>query len=919
MNSQPLDSSALEQKTMPVSSPDKMALDSGIDGSAKQNDSTPATAPVDSSAPIPEAAPITPAENVESPAVNGVSALVNLSNGHASDTVSQQTTVLDNEKETPKTNAEPTPAAATKLDSAEPTVSDAPAPALDPTVVNAREADRIIPNISASEPRVSEAFGSLNEAKSIGEGAGAAEPKKEVESQPSSNEKQPDVLEDGSVVQAPSTGTEEVDKMDTAEDSVPAPAVSTTELPHHPAVPAPEGKAVETPVDPAPTPAQPPATSLHPDREMLDAPISPGKNAREREDDEHEDGPASKRTKTDEGDASEPQFKVPELPSSAVAPGLATETSPAVVSAGSGAESSQHAPAEGPPITKAQHRFLLNSVRVMKRSRDGLPFLAPVDPIKLAIPSYPEIVKKPMDLSTMEEKLKQNKYSSVNEYISDFHQIVENTTIFNGIEHAVTKAAQNLKTTFNKQMNNLPKSDVVEPSPAQKKAKKATVPKAPSARRESRASTGTARSPTGTAGSPQTFALGPQGLPLIRRDSTAGDGRPKREIHPPPPRDLPYSSAKPKKKKYQLELKFCEEVMREMNKPKYQQVGWPFYNPVDPVALNIPHYHKIIKKPMDLGTIGSKLKSGQYENAKEFEIDMRLMFQNCYKFNPPADQVHQMGKEFEHAFDKKWETKKEWIEDHAPASGPQSPGSSPEPEDEEDDDEQEEEDEEENEISILQKQIAAMSKQVEMIRKKASPPAPVAKKSAKASKPAKKSKKNATTVTIPAKSDKKSKPKAKKERIPYVTYEEKQEISNRINTLPENKMATALKIIRDNMPNLKGVDDEELELDIDELSNEVLYKLLGFVRRYAPGGPDDDQSGSVRPTIESVPKGNSSKPKKNKPMSKYEQEARISELQGRLKGFQNAGSDESPEPTGHGGGEESSEDDSDSGSESEEE
>ena len=60
--------------------------------------------------------------------------------------------------------------------------------------------------------------------------------------------------------------------------------------------------------------------------------------------------------------------------------------------------------------------------------------------------------------------------------------------------------------------------------------------------RQSRSSLpGSARSPV-SADSQQTFALGPTGVPLIRRDSmTVGDGRPKRKIHPPAPRDLPSS------------------------------------------------------------------------------------------------------------------------------------------------------------------------------------------------------------------------------------------------------------------------------------------------------------------------------------------------------------------------------------------
>lgn len=47
-----------------------------------------------------------------------------------------------------------------------------------------------------------------------------------------------------------------------------------------------------------------------------------------------------------------------------------------------------------------------------------------------------------------------------------------------------------------------------------------------------------------------------------------------------------------------------------------QEEGAYYFNtPVDPVALNLPDYPKIIKKPMDLGTIAHKLERREYEDA----------------------------------------------------------------------------------------------------------------------------------------------------------------------------------------------------------------------------------------------------------------------------------------------------------------
>ena len=586
------------------------------------------------------------------------------------------------------------------------------------------------------------------------------------------------------------------DRASTPQPSKEPSSIPTTDIPHHPPVPVPEGASTELPIDPAPSPVLPAETSS-PAKEtenqpqdlvMQDAPSSPAKVAREREDDDVEDGPAAKRSKTEE-DATT-GFKVPERPA------INTQLN------GTDNEVPQNS---APPMTQLQYKHCMRTIQNIKRIQSSVPFRQPVDYVALNIPSYPSVITKPMDLRTLEENLKENKYSTVDTFTADFNQVVQNCETFNGRESQFTKLAYEMKASFDKNMSKIPGPDVTEPSPADRK-KKAIIPptaKATPARRESRSSLpGSARSPV-SSGSPETFALNPQAVPLIRRDSTFGDGRPKREIHPPAPRDLPYANQKPKKKKYQWELKFCEKVLSELSKPKYHNVSWPFMNPVDPVALNIPTYHSIIKKPMDFGTMRTKLDRGEYENAKEFEADARQVFQNCYRFNPPSDPINHTGHQFEDLFDSEWSKKRDWIEANTPGSGPQSAGSSePEDSDEEEDDEDEEEEEQpQTQLLKLQQQIAAMSRQVELIsQKKKSPPA----SSKKATKGAKPVRKDTKKTAAPAKAEKKaaSKP-AKKEKTPYVTYEQKQDISNRINSLSESKMATALRIIRDNMPNLQ--------------------------------------------------------------------------------------------------------------------
>jgi bromodomain-containing factor 1 len=89
-----------------------------------------------------------------------------------------------------------------------------------------------------------------------------------------------------------------------------------------------------------------------------------------------------------------------------------------------------------------------------------------------------------------------------------------------------------------------------------------------------------------------------------------------------------------------------------MNK-KHLAFNWCFLNPVDPVALGIPQYPTIVKHPMDLGTIKSKIDSGAYAGADEYEADVRLMLSNCYLFNGVGSDIYNIGKQFEAFFDLK--------------------------------------------------------------------------------------------------------------------------------------------------------------------------------------------------------------------------------------------------------------------------
>lgn len=70
-----------------------------------------------------------------------------------------------------------------------------------------------------------------------------------------------------------------------------------------------------------------------------------------------------------------------------------------------------------------------------------------------------------------------------------------------------------------------------------------------------------------------------------------------------------------------------------------------FNEPVDPIKLQIPQYFDIIKKPMDLGTVRSNLRSGQYLNLKNCFMDIEQVFTNAMKFNSRDHVIYKIAKE----------------------------------------------------------------------------------------------------------------------------------------------------------------------------------------------------------------------------------------------------------------------------------
>jgi hypothetical protein len=88
----------------------------------------------------------------------------------------------------------------------------------------------------------------------------------------------------------------------------------------------------------------------------------------------------------------------------------------------------------------------------------------------------------------------------------------------------------------------------------------------------------------------------------------------------------------------------CAQILRFVRE-KDVELGAFFSEPVDPVALGIPTYYQIVKEPMDLRTVHRKMEAEEISSPEEFSRLVRLIFENAMTFNiDPSHSVHQAAR-----------------------------------------------------------------------------------------------------------------------------------------------------------------------------------------------------------------------------------------------------------------------------------
>lgn len=84
---------------------------------------------------------------------------------------------------------------------------------------------------------------------------------------------------------------------------------------------------------------------------------------------------------------------------------------------------------------------------------------------------------------------------------------------------------------------------------------------------------------------------------------------------------------------------------------RHHASAWPFLKPV--TAAEVPDYYDHIKYPMDLKTMGERLKKGYYVTRRLFMADMARIFSNCRFYNSPETEYYRCANNLERYFQTK--------------------------------------------------------------------------------------------------------------------------------------------------------------------------------------------------------------------------------------------------------------------------
>jgi len=240
-------------------------------------------------------------------------------------------------------------------------------------------------------------------------------------------------------------------------------------------------------------------------------------------------------------------------------------------------------------------RALYNSI-YRYRNKDGIQLIGVFiqKPSKKDYPDYYTVITQPMDMKTIDEKVKRNAYANVEEFLADAKLMFNNCRRYNEEGSDIYEDANALEKIL---MAKVREMSLTHPTLVKKPAGMAA----------------------GAAG-----AAGQAGVAAV----PVGGGVPMGVAKRPPLTG----------KALQDKMKQLLDKIRDFKDAKGRQLSLIFLRLPNP--KDFPDYYEVIKKPVDFERISAKVKQGAYRSMDECLADFVLMFDNASKYNEPDSQIY---------------------------------------------------------------------------------------------------------------------------------------------------------------------------------------------------------------------------------------------------------------------------------------
>ncbi|WFD37120.1 uncharacterized protein MJAP1_000062 [Malassezia japonica] len=317
-----------------------------------------------------------------------------------------------------------------------------------------------------------------------------------------------------------------------------------------------------------------------------------------------------------------------------------------------------------------------NCIQRLMANKHCEPFLHPVDPVRDEAPDYFDVIKDPMDLNSVSNKLQSGQYKDRFQFKEDVELIFRNAKTYTPdpktwIHYEASRSESAFRQLWNRISKTLEQAEAraaagrqadeeadAEGEVEEEEEEEEEEPEEP--KQVVTLNAGESETPK-----PRLKIKLSLGGKKEEAKPTLKLKRSKTEAPPPPPAPEPVAEhidpeeAKsasqdpvlPGEREMPIQAKKCRSVLQIVMKTKEASI---FLQPIDPVRDQAPTYYDEIKHPMDLSTISKKLSKGAYATMHDFASDMRLMFANCRQFNPPGTFPAEMEEIVSRVWRREW-------------------------------------------------------------------------------------------------------------------------------------------------------------------------------------------------------------------------------------------------------------------------